>query len=171
MAYLFVLLPIGLYIPLFIYETYAAFKRLNSRGKKGGAYVHATWEVTHTFLILGLTNFIWLFSHDATRIAKATYWGLILAGAFFIVRAVLYLYLFFVTDQRGKHNTSADYLFALSHVSILGGIVYTLVRATIELSGSSPVINTAFIPWMWSGLVLLFALGAVPFITLYTTKD
>lgn len=169
--YLFVLIPLGLYLPLFSYETWSAFTRLNKRGKRGGAYVDATWEVTHTFLIIGLTNFIWLFSANARGVAKAAYWGLITAGAAFIMRAILYLYIFYVSDLSTKHNKWPDKLFALSHIVVLVGLSYAIVNAWIELAGARVIINTQFIPWMWPGLVLLLALGSLPLIRLYTTKD
>jgi hypothetical protein len=169
--YLFILIPLGLYLPLFLYETYASFRRLGAPGKQG-AYVHATWEVTHTFLIIGATNFIWLFSDIAVTVSKAVYWGLIIAGAGFIVRAILYVYLFFIKDAgKGNHNTPADYLFALSHIGVITGIIYAVVRAAQVLATSSYDINTQFIPWMWPGLVLLLALGALPLLQIYRTRN
>jgi cytochrome bd-type quinol oxidase subunit 2 len=170
-AYLFVILPLALYLPLFGYETYAAWRRIGRPGKKG-AYVHASWEVTHTFLIIGITNFVWLFSGAIKPVSKAVYWGLITAGALFILRAVLYLYLFFAKDPgQGNHSGAADWLFFFSHLGILAGLVYVLGRGAQSLSSSQFTVNEQFIPWMWPGLILLLVLGTIPLLRVYTARD
>lgn len=170
--YLFITLPIAGYMALFMYETYASFRRLAVPASKGGtAYVHATWEVTHTFLIIGVTNFIWLFSDVAREVSRAVYWGLIVAGACFIIRATLYTYIFYVRPSAHQRTGFLDWLFALSHIGILAGLIYTLSLAVLTLADTPYKINSQFVPWMWPGLVLLGALGLIPLYQLYRTKD
>lgn len=168
---IFVIVPLALYVPLFLYETWCAFARLHNHEAGKTGYVDATWEVTHTFLILAVINTIWLYSSIMTTIAKSVYWGLLIAGALFIVRGILYMYLFYMQDFK-KHNriTILDWLFALSHIGILGGLVYTIVQAGRILLTQSYSVNTQFIPFMWPGLILLLALGAIPLLKLYRTK-
>jgi len=170
--YLFVLVPLLAYLPLFIYETYSSFKRLDLTKRRKSDYLSATWEITHTLLILAVTNFIWLFSDVIKEVGAAVYWGLIIVGAAFIVRAILYLYIFYIQDQkvRRKRDTIFDYLFAVSHVVILGGLIYTLNNAWATLATESFSINTEFIPYMWPGLVLMIGICAIPMFSLYRTK-
>jgi len=172
MAYLFVLIPLIAYLPLFLYETYASFKRLDITKRRKSDYLSATWEVTHTLLILAVTNFIWLFSDVIKAVGAAVYWGLIIVGAAFIVRAILYLYIFYIQDQtvRKKRASIFDYLFAASHLVILGGLIYTLTNAWATLSTETFTVNTEFIPYMWPGLILMIGICAIPIASIYRTK-
>jgi len=172
MPYLFVLLPLAAYIPLFSYETVASFRRLNISKRRQSDYVSATWEVTHTLLIIGVSNFIWLFSDVIKEVGAAVYWGLIIVGAAFIARAILYLYIFYIQDQklRKKRDTVFDYLFAFSHVVILGGLMYTVINTWAVLATENFTINSEFIPYMWPGLILMIIVCALPMFSIYRTK-
>lgn len=171
MAYVFVLLPILAYLPFFFIETWVAFRRIGRSGDNGGEYVHITWEMTHTLLIVGVNYFIWLFASIIVPIGAAVYWGLIIAGALFIVRAILYIYLFYNKDpKKGKHNTLADWAFAITHLLIIVSLLYVVIRAAIVMFTTDYTINTQFLPWMYPGLVLMVAICAVPLLQLYRTK-
>lgn len=170
LPYLFVIIPFAIYLPMFGYETLTS---LNRPGKKTlrRSYPSATWEITHTFLIIGITNFIWLFSDIASEVAKATFLGLILVGFWFLLRALLYLYLFLIKDNIQPHRVGlADALFAVSHLGMLSALIYTVVRAIQVMSTATYSINSQFIPFMWPGLILLVALGTLPIMQLYRTK-
>lgn len=170
-AYLFVLLPILAYLPFFLVETWAAFRRIGSKTKQGSQYLHVTWEMTHTLLIVGINYFIWLFASVIVAVGKAVYWGLIIAGALYIVRGILYMYLFYGPGMNKKlHNGLADWLFAFVHVLIVACLAYVVIRAGIVLYTTDYTVNTQFLPWMYPGLLLLIAVCAVPLARLYKHK-
>lgn len=172
LAALYVAIPILSYVPLFLYETYMSFNRLKAPAKKHGGYLNVTWEVTHTLLIIGVNYFIWLYADIISEVGKAVYWGLIVAGAGFIVRAIYYLYLFYVLEPAKRKRTPmvSDYIFALSHVVTLFGLVYTIVRTLIVLFTNDFSVNTQFVPYLWPGLILTFGLCALPMVSVYKTK-
>jgi ABC-type sulfate transport system permease subunit len=168
----FVLVPLLIYLPLFLYESWCSIARLHNvkRGKTG--YVDATWEITHTFLIIGVVNFIWLYSAAMIDIAHAVYWGLLTAGAWFIVRGTLYIYLFYGKNaNQQSHVSILDWLFAISHLAIVAGLLYTIIQAAKVLLTNSYPVNIQFIPFMWPGLLLLIVLGTIPLLKLYRTKS
>lgn len=72
MAIWFVLIPLLAYIPMFAYELYISFRRIGKPSDKGGEYLHATWESTHTFLILSVNYFMWLYSAAIIDVGQAT---------------------------------------------------------------------------------------------------
>lgn len=168
LSYLFVLVPLALYLPAFLYETYIAFKRLKKNNSTYPEYLHSSWEVTHTLLIVSVNYFIWLFAEILTKVGQAVYWGLIIASALFIVRGILYLKLF-VANPGGRVGVY-DQLFAWVHIGILLSLVYVLVRTVVILATNSFRINSQFIPWMWPGLALVGAICFVPFVTTYSRR-
>jgi cytochrome bd-type quinol oxidase subunit 2 len=170
MPYLLVIIPLGLYLLLFGYETLASFRRLKPSGKSSNAYLNATWEVTHTILIIGVTNFVWLFSSVAKPVGHAMYWGLMVAGFCFIVRAILYVYLFYIKDAGRQRVGALDWLFAVSHIGVLAGLAYAIIQAIKVLTSHHYTINTQFIPWMWPGLIVILVIGLLPMFHLYRTK-
>lgn len=165
--YLFVLLPILAYLPLFGFETFVAFKRLGKNNKYAGEYLHVTWEMTHTLLIVGVNYFIWLFASIIADVGKAVYWGLITAGALYIVRAILYLKLFYSNES--KKNKLLGWLFAITHLLIVVCLLYVVIRAAIVMFTNQYTINTQFIPWMWPGLIFMVIICSVPIVQLYKT--
>lgn len=170
-AYMFVLLPILAYLPFFFIETWVAFRRIGNKGEKAGEYVHVTWEITHTLLIVGVNYFIWLFASVIVPVGAAVYWGLILAGALYIVRAILYIQLFYNSDNKSsKHNGLDDWAFAIVHLLIIFCLLYVVVRAAIVLITTEYTVNTQFLPWMYPGLIFMALICVVPFIRLYGHK-
>lgn len=170
LPYLFVIIPFAVYLPMFGYETLTSLNRLGKKSLRR-SYPSATWEITHTFLIIGITNFIWLFSDIATEVAKATFLGLILVGFWFLLRALLYLYLFLVKDNTQPHGVGpSDVLFGAAHLGMLSALIYTFVQAIQVMMDIPYSINSQFIPFMWPGLILLVVLGTLPIMQLYRTK-
>lgn len=169
-AALFVLVPLLVYIPMFAYELYIAFRRIGKPQDKGGAYLHATWESTHTFLILSVNYFMWLYSSAVVTVGRAVFIPLLLFGATFIVRAILYAYLFYIKASP-KPNIVADWLFAASHVVMaicLGLIV--VIGVSIMASGMYQP-NHLLLPLLLPGLIMMVPLIAVPLYFLYKTKS
>ena len=170
-AYAFVLVPILAYLPFFFIETWASFKRIGQKKPTSNEYLHITWEMTHTLLIVGVNYFIWLFASIIVDVGKAVYWGLISAGALFIVRAILYLHIFYGNGVKNKlHNGLGDWLFAISHILIIGCLLYVVIRAFIVLYTNDYTVNTQFLPWMYPGLIGIVAICAIPLIRLYKIK-
>lgn len=165
----FVIVPLLVYIPMFIVEVYISFRRIGKPLDRGGEYLHATWEATHTFLILALNYFMWLYSSAIVDVANAIFVPLITFGAVFIVRAILYVYLFYI-KKTNKPNLLADWLFALCHVAMLVCItVVTITTARILFEGNYEP-NHLLLPLLYPGLLLMLPLVSVPLYFLYKTK-
>lgn len=156
LATLFVAVPLGLYAITFSYETFAAFSRL---AKKESDYVNVTWEITHTLLVLALTNFTWLWSDAMIAVAQAAYWGLIVVAAAFVLRAIFYVYLFHASAGTNK---LVGWLFALMHLVMLAGLAYTVVAAVQVLTAHTYAVNDNLLPYMWPALVASLVICAIP---------
>lgn len=165
----FVIVPLVVYIPMFLVELYVAFRRVGKPLDKGGEYLHATWEVTHTFLILSLNYFMWLYSSAIVDVAKAVFIPLIMFGAVFIVRAILYVYLFYIKKST-KPNLLADWLFALCHIVMFVCISFVAVTTAQILLGGSYESNQILLPLLYPGLFLMIPLVSVPLYFLYKTN-
>lgn len=166
----FVLVPLLVYIPMFLVELYIAFRRIGKPMDKGGEYLHATWEVTHTFLVLALNYFMWLYSSAIVDVARAVFMPLITFGVVFIIRAILYVYLFYVKKST-RPNVLADWLFALCHLVMFACICFvTLTTARILLGGTYES-NHVLLPLLYPGLFLMIPLISLPLYFLYKTKN
>jgi hypothetical protein len=171
MAYAFVLLPILAYLPFFFVETWASFQRIGKKTPSSDNYLHLTWEMTHTLLIVGVNYFIWLFASVIVDVGKAVYWGLITAGALYIVRAILYVYIYYGSGAKKKlHNGWADWLFAITHLLIIACLLYVVIRGAVVLMTTEYTVNTQFLPWMYPGLVFMIIICAIPLIRIYKIK-
>ncbi len=166
-ALLFVLIPILCYLPLFLYETYVSYRRIGKRGK-AAEYVHVSWEFTHTLLILGVNNFIWLFSSIVPAVGAAIFEGLMLAAALFIVRGALYLLIYVSVKKSTIHWY--DYGFFMTHVLIVLGLLYIVVRAAIVMLTHDVSVNTQFIPIVAPGLLVVVLLCTVPIWQIYSMR-
>lgn len=170
MAPYFVLIPLLAYVPMFAYETYIAFRRIGKPLDKGGAYLHATWEATHTFLILSINYFVWLYSDAVVDVGRAAFVPLLLFGAAFILRAVCYTQLFYIQSSK-KPNVFMDRVFAWLHVVMAACLLYTVAVATGVLLTGGYEANQTFMPLLWPGLILMLPLISVPLYFLYKTKS
>lgn len=170
MAPFFVLIPLLAYIPMFAYETYIAFRRIGKSLDKGGEYLHATWEVTHTLLILSINYFVWLYSAAVVEVGNATSMALLIFGAIFILRAALYTYLFYIKSSN-KPSILADRLFAWLHIAMLVCLAYVITMTIqVMLSGNYEA-NQTFLPLLWPGLILMLPLISLPIYFLYKTTN
>ncbi len=170
LAWIFVLTPLVLYVAAYLVETVMSFARLRNH-KTRHSYLDATWEVTHTFLVMSIAFFANLFSHNLREIASAAFIGIFTAACFIAVRGLLYMYLFYVRpdNKRGARNW-ADWAFALSHIGILVGVAILLLQLVPALFRADLVVNEQFLPWMWPGLILIGGLCVLPILSLYKTK-
>ena len=170
MAPYFVIIPLLFYIPMFGYETYIAFRRIGKPLDKGGAYLHATWESTHTFLILSVNYFMWLYSAAVVDVGRAVFLPLLVFGAAFIVRAVLYTQLFYIKSSK-KPNLLVDWAFALLHIVMVACLVWVLVAGINVMMQGNYAANDTFMPLLWPGLLLMIPLVSVPLYFLYRTQS
>lgn len=168
--FLYVIIPLLMYIPMFAYETYIAFRRIGKPLDKGGAYLHATWESTHTFLILSVNYFMWLYSSAIVVVGQAVFIPLLVFGLAFIMRATLYTYLFYI--KRSPRATPVlDTVFALLHVVIAATLLYTVTTTVSIMQGGLYQPNELLPALLWPGLVLTIPLISVPLYFLYHTKS
>lgn len=169
MAIFLILIPLFFYFPMFLYETYIAFIRIGKPHNEGGAYLHATWEVTHTLLILSINNFVWLYSTAVVAVGREVFVPLLFFGAVFIVRAILYIRLFYFKPTL-KSNMILDKLFAWLHIVMLMSLCIVLVKTfTLMINGNySP--NYVVLQLLYPGIFLIFPIICMPLYFLYKTK-
>lgn len=167
---LYVLIPLIIYVPMFGYETYIAFRRIGKPLDKGGAYLHATWESTHTFLILSVNYFMWLYSSAIVVVGQAVFVPLLIFGLTFILRAVLYTYLFYI-HRSSQATPELDTIFALLHVVMVATLASVVVIVTPILQSGLYQPNELLPALLWPGIILTIPLISVPLYFLYRTKS
>ena len=167
---LFVVIPLIAYVPMFGYETYIAFRRIGKPRDKGGAYLHATWESTHTFLILSVNYFMWLYSSAIVSVGHAVFLPLLVFGLAFITRSILYIYLFYIKSTN-RPTPGLDALFALMHVIIAVCLLYTIIQTLHVLMTGNYQPNDLLPTLLWPGIILTVPLISVPLYFLYKTKS
>lgn len=165
----FVIIPLLAYIPMFLVETYISFRRIGKPLDKGGEYLHATWETTHTFLILSVNYFMWLYSSAIIEVGRAVFVPLMLFGGVFIVRAILYVQLFYI-KKSDKPSLIVDWLFAICHIIMLVCISYVAIATIQVLFAGDYIANDILLPLLYPGLFLMAPLIVVPIYFLYKTK-
>lgn len=167
-VYLLIYIPILLFVLAFLMETWLSLVRLKNPKSSRGSYVEATWEVTNTLLVFGVVMLVMLFTKSIELIADKIFVSTLLAGGALLIRAVCYVYIFYV---RSPQKTDwVDWLFALSHVAAAGFLVITVIQATWLLIQEQPEANLQFLPYFWPGLILVLTVCALPMLKLYRTK-
>ena len=168
-AIILFLVPVLLFVVAFLYETFLSFKRLNSPKSTKRGYVVATWEITHTLLVVGIINLVMMFTQSITGLASAIFISTFLAAAALIIRSITYCYIFYV--RRDHKINGVDWLFALSHVIAAVFLVITVIKALWYIYKNNPPVNSQFLPYFIPGLVVVIAVVTVPMIMLYRTKS
>lgn len=165
----FIIAPLVAYVPMLLVETFIAFRRIGKPLDKDGGYLHATWEATHTFLVLSLTYFTWLYSSAVIETAKAIFIPLMTLGAIFALRGALYIYLFY-TKKFTRPNLAVDWLFALTHIVMIGALAWIAIATANVLLAGNYTPNSHLIPMLAPGMVFVLPLMIVPIYFLYRTK-
>lgn len=168
-VYLLIYIPILLFVLAFLYETYISLRRLRNHntGKLSG-YVDATWEVTNTLLVFGVVMLLMLYTKSIDTIASYIFTSTLLAGCALLIRAVTYIYIFYV--RKSARVNWIDWLFAFSHVFAAGALVATVVSATYVLLTKQPEANLQFVPYFLPGLAFVLAMCALPLWHLYRER-
>ena len=169
-ALILFLVPTLLFVLAFLYETYLSFYRLKypRRGRNG--YVNATWEFTHTLLVFAVVMLLMMFTTAIDSLATALFWPAFIAAIFIGLRAVCYIYIFYVRRSTSKIDW-VDKVFAFTHVGAAVFLVLTVANALWWLYQNHPTPNSEFLPFFIPGLVLVLAVCAVPLGMLYGTRD
>lgn len=167
--YIVFLVPLLIFVTAFLYETWLSFKRLKNPQKGRTGYVTATWEVTHTLLVFSVVTLVMTFTQDLVRLASVLFWPVFIAAVALGLRAVAYLYIFYVRTTTKRANW-IDWGFALTHVVAALFLVLAVVKGLWFIWQNNPVANTQFFPVFIPGLLLVLAVCIVPLVTLYRTK-
>ncbi len=168
-ALILFLVPTLLFVVAFLYETYLSFRRLkNPKAGKTG-YLAATWEVTHTLLVAAVVMLVMMFTDHIDKLSSAIFTATFMAATALGVRAVLYIYIFYV---RTKNKTSwIDWAFAFAHVIAALLLVVVVLQAIWFMHQNNVAVNSQFLPYFIPGIVVVIAVCAVPILVLYKTKD
>lgn len=168
-ALILFLVPTLIFVVAFLYETWLSVKRLKSNKGRGYGYLSATWEVTHTLLVFAVVMLLMMFTQVIDKLSQAIFLSTFLAAAALGVRAVCYVYIFYV--RRNNKINWIDYVFSLSHFVAAIFLVITVIEALWFLLKNNPPVNSQFIPYFIPGLVIVLAVSLLPVILLYRTKD
>jgi cytochrome bd-type quinol oxidase subunit 2 len=163
--WIYILTPLVLYLGAFLMEAYMSVKRLGNH-KGSGSYLDATWETTHTFLVVTVALFVAFFSQNLVDIAKASWLGLWVAAVGIGLRGAAYIYIFYVRRNQAVRSW-VDYFFAGIHVLIVAGVGILLMQLVPVLFTIDLKPNTEFIPYMWPGLIFILVLCVPPLLSLY----
>lgn len=164
------LVPVLLFVATFLYETYLSLKRLNKSSRSRSNYVSATWEVTHTFLVAAVVMLVMMFTSSIDKLASAIFLATFLAAVGLGIRAVLYIFIFYVRQNPNKINW-LDWAFAFSHIFAATFLVIVVVQALWFLYQNNPPANTQFLPYFIPGMIFVLIVTALPILVLYKTKD
>lgn len=169
LGYSLFLIPLALYVLAFLYETLLSFLRLwhPEAGRTG--YVHATWEITNTLLIFALIVMLMMFTKSIDEIASVMFMPSFLAAVALALRAVFYIYIFYVRSS--PKRTLADWIFAFSHLFAAIFLIVGSVKALLYLFKNNPDANEQFIPLFIPGLILIGTVCLVPILFLYSSKS
>lgn len=167
-ALILFIVPVLLFVLAFLYETYVSFRRLAGRSNDRRAYLSATWEITHTLLVFAVVMLIMLFTQQLDQLASAIFVPTFLAAAILAIRAVCYVYIFYVRST--PRINWIDWLFAVTHVLAAALLVVVVLKAVWFILTEEPTVNSQFIPYFLPGLALVMAVCAVPIIFLYQTR-
>lgn len=167
LVWVFILVPLALYLAAFVVEACMSFIRLTNH-KAQGSYLNATWETTHTFLVVAVALFAAFFSQNIVELARAAFIGLWIAAVGIGLRGAAYVYLFYIRRDGARRNW-VDYCFAYIHGVIVAGLVVMLLQLVPALFRANLQPNTELIPYMWPGLIVIALLCLPPLMSLYST--
>lgn len=167
----YILTPLVLFLAAFAVEAFMSFRRLKVI-QPDSPYMLHTWETSHTFLVVSVACFAAFFSSNLRELADAAFYGLFLAALFAGVRAVSYLYIFYIREPAKRTTRNwIDWVYAVCHIGMAAGVVLLLVQLLPVLFDTDLQANTQFLPWMWPGLLLVVIICLMPLTSLYLGKS
>ena len=167
--YALILLPVAAWLTAFGYETWLALGRSETGNfKKGDAYVHASWEITHTLLVYAFTVFLISHADSLSLLDTALFLPVCVFMIALILRGCLYLYLFY--GENIKWPQLCYNLFAITHVVSIVAILSGAVNVAFIIMTFSIQPSTDHLPIVTVGFVLTAAVCAVPIWAAYHQK-
>lgn len=164
------LIPVVLFVTAFLYETYLSFRRLKNPKSSKTGYVSATWEVTHTLLVAAIVMLVMMFTSSLEELSSAIFIATFIAAVALGIRAVLYIFIFYVRDNPKIVNW-IDWCFAFTHVFAAVFLVIVVLQALWFLYQNNPTANTQFLPYFIPGMIVILLVTLFPILFLYKTKD
>lgn len=168
-AILLFIVPTLIFVVAFLYETFLSFMRLRNPKAGRGGYLSATWETTHTLLVFAVVMLVMMFTPSLDRLSSAIFTATFLAATALGVRAVLYLYIFYVRNS--KKTSWIDWTFALSHVAAALLLVLVVIQALLFIYQNNPPVNSQFVPLFLPGLAVVLLICLAPAVYLYKTRN
>lgn len=168
--YILFLVPLLLFVSAFLYETWLSMVRLRNPKKGRAGYVTATWEVTHTLLVFTVVMLLMTFTQALDKLAADIFWPTFIAAVFLGLRAVAYIYIFYVRKKQPVKGNLIDWSFMFTHVFAALFLVVTVLKALWFIIQQNPPANTQFFPLFVPGLILVLALCALPLLSIYRVK-
>lgn len=169
--YTLILLPIAGWVAAFGYETWIALGRSETGGdfKKGDAYVHASWEITHTLLVYAFTVFLISFADSLSILDRALFLPVCAFMIALMIRGCIYLYLFYGEDIKWPQLWYN--LFAITHIASLVAILSGALNVAFLIMTFSLTPSTDHLPIVTIGFVLTAIVCAVPIWAAYRHRD
>jgi len=172
LLYSLILIPLLFYVVVFGFETIASIKRvLNGSFNRETAFVHATWEVTHTILVYAVVMFIISHADLLPLIATTIFLPVVILMMALILRGTLYIYLYYGNTKISKISKIWHSLFALTYVVNLSAALWLTIAVTYEIITRHFTPSTDNVGLIAFGLVPVAIFCAVPLLILYRTKD
>lgn len=157
---------LALYVVALAIETFFSFARLTGHNHEG--YVDATWEVTHTLLVFAVTMFGITHGSILPEVMKDIFWPLMAFGVAFLLRSILYALIFYA--RKTRYKIIDDWLFALSHLAMIGSLVFVLFGTLPHLLSPANQPDTSFLWLFIPGFALVLILASIPAFRLYSAR-
>ncbi len=164
-ALFFVLFPLVLYVPLLLIEMNLSLLSV-SRGRSFSEYLHATWETTHTLLILSVVAFVWLFNDAVPVVAPVVALPLLLAALCFVLRAAAYIIVYYEWGAPALRRFAGQF-FVASHLVLVAGLLWVIYGVATTVPWSTVVIQSSLIIYLWPGALATLFIVAFPVVQLY----
>ena len=167
LLYFLMVLPLAWYLLAFAYETFLAFHRIGRKSfDKESAYIHGTWEVTHTMLVYSFTVFMISFAGLLPRAASQLFLPIAVFMCALMTRGSLYLYLFYSSDQVNL-SRFWNLIFALAHLVSWLAVLLGAVRMARLIQSSHFTPSTLALNEVAVGFVLVAIVSLLPLVQLY----
>ncbi|MEP7205235.1 MAG: hypothetical protein ABI716_03525 [Candidatus Saccharibacteria bacterium] len=171
LLYCLILAPLLFYVSVFGFETFLSVKRVFSGSfDQGTAFVHATWEITHTILIYAVVMFMVSHAELLPIIATTIFLPVVILMIALISRGTLYLYLFYGEVHVSSIGRLWHGLFSLTHLINLAAALWLTIAVSYEIITRHFIPSTDDIGLVASGLIPVALLCAVPLYHLYRTN-
>lgn len=161
--YLFLLVPVLLYLTFSVMEIWLTLKISLKKHPKSLLFIQASTEVTHTLLVFAYAQFMITFSPLLMEIGATLWWPVALLMVSILLRGSLYLLLFY-----REHSRPVEYWALLAtYLTGVVALVWFLIILVPAIITHGFVPDTTNMPLVLAvgGLALLIVI--VPLIAVY----